>query len=546
MNKLESIQYKQAILKYAEQYIYNKGSKKNDPQITEIEKRYVIYARKSTEDDKRQVQSIEDQIEQCKLYAKSNNLTIVSEPIIEEKSAKTAGKRDQFKMMLQRIEDGDLYNSILTWHPDRLARNMKESGEILDMLDNDVIADLKFPSYTFNNDAAGKMTLSILFAMAKEFADKLSEDTKRGNQKKVRDGKYMGSIKRGYYNNKDDYFRQDQETFDLYQNAWKDYTEGKSQADIRSDLEDKGEKISDNSMSNYFQDPFPAGIYCYGDQIVDLLSVDPKFKPMITPEEFILAQKVTSANPRGWKLVEDFRPFRELVMCSHCDSTMTPGLNRSKSGEQYLRLACSNSKCIETRREAGIKPVSNNIRGAEIVKLATTFYDELLRIDEKTYQEAKKIYFRDKSNIITEIKSRNIALKKKLTTLKKRETTLTERFYESTLSKDMASKISNDIEVTLNEIRDIESDILKNKQSKAEYEYKLESDFPNYESFLNLFKNIAGILESTDNAQLIDQLVKLAFLNISVGDKNVVSYEVREPFKTYGNLKILFGVAKGT
>jgi len=88
--------------------------------------------------------------------------------------------------MLDTIKKGDFYNSILSWHPDRLSRNMKESGEILDMLDNDLIVDLKFSSYTFNNDTAGKMTLSILFAMAKEFSDKLSDDIKRGIEKQLK------------------------------------------------------------------------------------------------------------------------------------------------------------------------------------------------------------------------------------------------------------------------------------------------------------------------------------------------------------------------
>lgn len=186
MNKsLQDIQYKEALLKYAESFNLKKNKTKGEQQLSNRKDLYVIYARKSTEDDQRQVQSVEDQIDHCRKYAEQNGLEVVA-VVREEKSAKIAGKRVKFREMLDTIASGNFYNSILAWHPDRLSRNMKESGEILDMLDNDVISNLNFSSYTFNNDTAGKMTLSILFAMAKEFSDKLSDDTKRGIKKKLK------------------------------------------------------------------------------------------------------------------------------------------------------------------------------------------------------------------------------------------------------------------------------------------------------------------------------------------------------------------------
>lgn len=180
VNTLDEVKYKDSLIKYGR--LYNlKRNKSEDEEDSPV--RYVIYARKSTEDKERQVYSIEQQVEECKRYAKRESLEVV-EVLKEEKSAMTAGKREVFSKMLKSLYSKYKYTGIIAWHPDRLARNMKESGEILDMLDKGIIKDLKFPSYTFNNDAAGKMTLSILFAMAKEFSDKLSEDTKRGNSKK--------------------------------------------------------------------------------------------------------------------------------------------------------------------------------------------------------------------------------------------------------------------------------------------------------------------------------------------------------------------------
>lgn len=59
-------------------------------EITKL--RFVLYARKSTEDEGSQVNSIDDQIRHCMEYAESHNLRVVS-IIKEEKSAKKANNR---------------------------------------------------------------------------------------------------------------------------------------------------------------------------------------------------------------------------------------------------------------------------------------------------------------------------------------------------------------------------------------------------------------------------------------------------------------------
>jgi DNA invertase Pin-like site-specific DNA recombinase len=235
----EQATYKQALIQYSNTYILQKRDPKAEGGNSTARTKYVIYARKSTEDDKRQVQSIEDQVDHCKNFAKKENLDVI-DILREEKSAKNAGKRNIFNLMLESIYKGDSYNAILSWHPDRLSRNMRESGEILDMLDNNYIRDLKFPSYAFNNDAAGKMTLSILFAMAKEFSDKLSEDTKRGISRKVSEGKHSGGDKRGYIVGKDDYFRPHPDTFEVYKKAWELYAETNNKSHVLTWLNEQG------------------------------------------------------------------------------------------------------------------------------------------------------------------------------------------------------------------------------------------------------------------------------------------------------------------
>lgn len=533
---------KEALRKYSQSFVLRKRKNKSEKQLENTRNLYVIYARKSTEDDQRQVQSIEDQIEHCKKYAKENGLEI-ADVVREEKSAKTAGKRPQFQRVLDTIQKGDFYNSILAWHPDRLSRNMKESGEILDMLDNDVIVDLKFSSYTFNNDTAGKMTLSILFAMAKEFSDKLSDDTKRGIHKTIKEGKHCGSDKRGYYKSREGYFREDNETFELYSKAWSDYLNGKSQQQLIKELNLKGENVDKNSLSNFFKDPFYAGYYCYGDLVVDM-SVDPKFKPMVSPGDFLKAQKISSSTSRGWNVSDEFRPFREFLICRDCGNYMTPGVSKGKGG-QYLGISCGNSKCKEKRKEKGIKPISNTVRSNVVIDFVKDFIKNELKVNRETYNKAKEKYLESKNSLIAENNTSLKVLRSNLTKLQNKEEKTTNRLLDEK-NQSVAEKLSNDCKIIINQRKVLEKEIEELNVQNKTYEAEAMTDFPEYESFLNFFENIVTAMENTDDMYLIDQLVKLVFLNITVGDKKVLDYKLNEPFNTYNSLKFLSGVEDGT
>lgn len=108
--------------------------------------KYILYARKSTDVEDKQVLSIEAQITELKDFAKKLELQIV-DTLIEKQTAKKRG-RPIFGKMLERIENGEA-DGILAWLPDRLSRNSIDSGQIIYMLDENQITDLKFPHFWF-------------------------------------------------------------------------------------------------------------------------------------------------------------------------------------------------------------------------------------------------------------------------------------------------------------------------------------------------------------------------------------------------------------
>jgi len=103
----------------------------NNTELDITKLRYVLYARKSTEDEGSQVNSIDDQVRSCLEYAENNGLHIVK-IIKEEKSTKKYNNRTHFIEMLKGFPTQ--YEGLLSYHPDRIARNMRDAGIIIDML----------------------------------------------------------------------------------------------------------------------------------------------------------------------------------------------------------------------------------------------------------------------------------------------------------------------------------------------------------------------------------------------------------------------------
>ena len=122
--------------------------------------KYIAYCRKSTDEKDKQVLSIDAQIAELKEFAKKQNLEIL-DFVCESRTAKSIG-RPLFASVLKRIEKGEA-QGIVSWHPDRLARNSVDGGRIIYLLDTGKLIDLKFPSFWFENSPQGKFVLNIPF-----------------------------------------------------------------------------------------------------------------------------------------------------------------------------------------------------------------------------------------------------------------------------------------------------------------------------------------------------------------------------------------------
>ncbi len=158
---------------------------------------YFLYARKSTDEDDRQILSIESQLTELREFARKERLTIANE-FIESRSAKVPGRPIFNRMMA--LAEGQKPAGLLAWHPDRLARNSVDGGRIVYLLDTGKLSSLKFPTFWFENTPQGKFMLTIAFGQSKYYVDNLIENIWRGLRHKFHQGEFPGKPPVGYLN----------------------------------------------------------------------------------------------------------------------------------------------------------------------------------------------------------------------------------------------------------------------------------------------------------------------------------------------------------
>jgi len=162
--------------------------------------KYCLYARKSTESDERQVQSIDSQVKEMLQIAERENLEIV-DIRRESKSAKDSGNRPIFKELLKDIAE-EKFNSILTWAPDRLSRNAGDLGSLVDLMDEKKLMSIRTFGQTFSNSPNEKFLLMILCSQAKLENDNRGINVKRGLRARCERGLWPTCPPTGYFKEK--------------------------------------------------------------------------------------------------------------------------------------------------------------------------------------------------------------------------------------------------------------------------------------------------------------------------------------------------------
>lgn len=350
--------------------------------------KYFIYCRKSTEDEGKQIQSIEDQAKFLTETALARDLEVIG-IFRESKSAKAPG-RPFFNQMIDQISQGKA-QGILCWKLDRLARNPVDGGSINWMLQQGIIQKI----VTSDRDYCptdNVLMMSVEFGMANQFIRDLGKNTKRGMVSKCQKGWLPTTAPLGYLNNRycekgDRSIIKDELRFPLVRKMWDLMLSGQYSVQDICDIANvewgltmpKRRKIGGNPLGlstlyNIFSNSF-----YYGEFDWDGETYQGGHEPMITRAEFDYVQRILGGKGKPRPIAKQF-PFTGLIRCGKCGCMITAEdknkFIRSKGEiKNYIYYHC-------THKKKELKCSQRSIEEKELVKQVNDFLDTLTIEDE--------------------------------------------------------------------------------------------------------------------------------------------------------------------
>jgi len=368
--------------------------------------KYIIYARKSTEDEDHQVLSIESQLTELREFAAKEKFEIVAS-LCEAKTAKEPG-RIKFAEMLSLIEKGKA-EGILSWHPDRLARNSIDGGKIIHLIDKGIIKSLKFPTFWFEPTPQGLFMLSIAFGQSKYYVDNLSENVKRGMRQKIRNGIWPVWAPIGYLNNpKTRMIDMDLEKASKIRKLFNLYASGKHNLISLANwckennlIGNLGKEISTSNIQKILQNVFYIGLMKYKGEIFE-----GEHKPLISKKLFDKVQEILKQRGKPQKIKKHNFVFLGLMKCASCGASIT-----AETQKRHVYYRCTKKKgvCQEKhylREESLVEQIKSFLQKVSLSNQITKEVLTELEKEEKCAKEQAKFVAQNLKKELTEIETK--------------------------------------------------------------------------------------------------------------------------------------------
>ena len=323
--------------------------------------KYLNYARRSSEDKKRQIQSIPDQLEWADRKKEEMNLEIIAS--FQDTKTGTKPGREGFNEMMQFIEDSPEPLGILCWKMDRLARNPIDEGALKYAFMRGKINHILANDRQFR-EGENQILMGVEFGAATQFSIELSKNVTRGMSSKVRDGWRPTYASLGYLNDPaglkgDRKIFPDPARWNKLKEGWEMLLTGAyTVPEILKYLNEelglrtrKGRKLASSSLYAIFINPFYAGHFEWNGELIKGVH-----KPMITLEEYDMAQIILGRDgkPRSQKHEST---YTGTIRCGECGCMVTaepPKYKKNKGNGKvhvYHYLRCTkkskNTKCSQ-------------------------------------------------------------------------------------------------------------------------------------------------------------------------------------------------------
>ena len=296
--------------------------------------------------------SLDAQTDKITEYCNNHNFNIIQEVRLKESS--TRGGRKEFHKMLEFVKKQKDKTAIVVYCVDRFQRSFKESSEIKDLLEKDII-ELHFWKdslvLTKNSSASDMTRWNMGILAAQMYVDALRDNVKRSMEYNWLEGKVQGKCPTGYLNTVDSNKKKtvviDEERGPLVKKMFEEYASGLYSLkdmvvwarthNLKSRFSNK--TLCRAAIHAILQNPFYCGVMLIKGNYIKHI-----YEPLIDEDLFNRVQEQLSGKATIHTKTEygsmDFA-LRGLFHCGKCGCTMTPELHTKKSGKQYSYLKCS-------------------------------------------------------------------------------------------------------------------------------------------------------------------------------------------------------------
>src|SRR3989344_2567819 len=315
---------------------------------------YFLYARKSSESEDRQVQSIDDQINRLKELASSLGISI-KEILTEAKSAKKPYIRPVFATMLERIEKGEA-NGVLCWQINRLSRNPIDSGKLSWMLQQGALKCIQTIDRQYLPDD-NVLLFNVESGMANQFIIDLKKNSMRGMVGKADRGWLPSRAPLGYLNDKLEHtIIEDPERFNLVRKMWDLMLTGNYTPPQIREIANKewgfrtpkrkrrgGGELADSVIYKLFTNIFYTGAFEWAGRLYS-----GNHKPMVTPDDFDRVQVIMGRKGKPRAKSHEFA-YTGLMRCAECGSMYTATektkfVKKTGKPQTYVYYHCTRKK----------------------------------------------------------------------------------------------------------------------------------------------------------------------------------------------------------
>ena len=305
------------------------------------------YTRVSSKDQESN-KSLSTQSDNAKKFEKESNFYIEREFGGTYESARGDFTRKEFKKLIDEVRKakkkpyGILLNTINRFSRSG-ASGVALAFELVEVLGVHLI-DISTGNSTETEQGRMQIYQGLLDAR-QENIDRLKV-TLPGMIRHIQEGKWLGNAPKGYdhfgpkvknmkFYSPEQIIKLNEEGL-LLKKAWQWKIQGERDYIILKKLEDLGLKISKQTLSDIWRNPFYCGISTH--KMLDGTVVKGQWEKMVSEIDFLLVQEILKGNNFGYKQEKSNpnRPLNGFITCSCCGNKLT-GYEVKKKGVHYYK-----------------------------------------------------------------------------------------------------------------------------------------------------------------------------------------------------------------